>query len=286
MQQKVIVSGMFRSGTTHLWRLLAADPEFRQSYCEPLHASLPDEVKTWPHYNNYFDNQKALSLWQPEFSSQRLQLSTTDNWPELGAYLRALLQGNNLAKFVRLSLRLPWFKQQFSEAIIVNLIRDPRAVCYSMLHKPGESEIIRHDLEWQDWHAYEYFAAYRMMPEYRDYLEGLALSTPAVKILALWRINVEAAIAFTKNFSDSSLLVCHEDVVNHSQKSLELIYEKIGHLLPASVFDSVNSKIGDDRPWQQPTSQQGLYEYQLISDSTWEPLLEQAGLRPFMERWY
>lgn len=283
--ERAIISGMFRSGTTHLWKLLSADLAFEVSYCEPLHPRLDQEMLTWDHYKNYQQQTDLIrKYWSPDYSSHRLLLGSDDSYPQMADYLRRLLAPHSLAKFVRLTLRLGWFARIFPDAFVINIVRDPRAVCFSMLHRPDPKEIICHDLPWEDWHARQYFEIYSQMPPFRDYLLSLQDEPPYVKILALWRINVERSLLDLRDHVSKGIVVRHEDVCLKPEKELRKIYEKMGIPLPPEVLNAVRSTAGSERPWQQPTTTVWMDLYKQVDSGIWRKGIRRADIGATMDR--
>lgn len=280
-----VISGMFRSGTTHLWRLLSADPAFEASYCEPLHPRLDQEMLAWDHYKNYQQQTDLIRKhWSPDYSSQRLSLGPDDSYPQMAGYLRRLLAPHSLAKFVRLTLRLGWFTRIFPDAVVINTVRDPRGVCFSMLHRPDSKQIVRQDLPWEDWHAREYFELYSQMHPFRDYLLSLQDEPPYVKILALWRINVERSLLDLQDHVENGIVVRHEDVCLQPEQELGKIYEKMGRQLPTEVLNAVHTVAGSERLWQQPTTTAWMDLYKQVDSSIWCQGIRRAGIGATMVR--
>ena len=276
---------MFRSGTTHLWRLLSEDPGFELSYCEPLHPRLDREMLTWEHYKSYQERSDLIKkYWTPDFSSNRILLNPGDSCPELAIYLQHVLVPHSLAKFVRLTLRIGWFAHIFKDTFIINIVRDPRAVCFSMLHHPHSSEIIRHDLPWEDWHAREYFELYSQMPPFRNYLLSLQDEPPCIKILALWRINVERSLFDLENYVDHGMTIRYEDICLLPEEGLRTVYHKMGRPMPIEVLNAVHTPYGAERRWQQATTCAWMDLYKQVDSGIWRKAVQRTGVEMAMNR--
>lgn len=282
---RVIVTGMFRSGTTHLWRLLSADPAFEVSYCEPLHPRLDQEMLTWEHYRSYQARADLIKrYWMPDFSSNKLFLKPEDLYPELKMYLEKLLTPKSLAKFVRLNLRLGWFATSFPDVFIVFIVRDPRGVCFSMLHHPDQEAIIRHDLPWEDWHARQYFDLYSQIPLYHQYLSSLKDEPPYVKIMALWSINIEKSLCDLQACARHWIVVRYEDLCNQPERELRKIYTAMESELPTEVLCSVNATVGTERPWQRPTNSTRVDLHKQVPDRIWRNGVRKAKIEATMKK--
>src|SRR5690349_2892836 len=97
----LFITARFRTGSTMLWNIFHQLPEVR-AYYEPLHDRLisflkhPIEPqKSHLFVKNYFDEYKdareAISLHKSEFANQRLYLESDVDYPNLQAYIQALI---------------------------------------------------------------------------------------------------------------------------------------------------------------------------------------------------
>lgn len=295
MTVPVAISGMFRSGTTLLWRILASDPSFRHPFCEPLHPELPVLAGTLPHYRYYADSPRGLDLWSKEFHSQRIRLERNDSWPELEAYLAGLIGAGSLLKFCRMNLRLAWLLDRFPGLSLVALVRDPRAVCYSFLKGYGVA-IDSPRIAWHNWYGEEYFHLYRQVDRWKDYLDSLAEEPPYIKILALWRVNVEQSredlAAFASSYSLAQARshwvdITYENLITSPLETLERIYGLWAGSVPQEVVDNALGRsvhhLGGQNKWQERTEDKWLYEWQAVPSRVWEAGIEQSAIGELME---
>lgn len=165
----VIINGMFRSGTTLLWRILAADISFSKRLTEPLHPDLPTNIGKYGPYREYARFPEALRVWSPDFHSKLIRLKAGDDYPALKEYLSHLIVNGALIKFCRMNLRLAWFLENFRDVYVINMVRDARAVCYSYL-KGNQKPIDLPGLDWSNWYGSEYFRLYSQLNEWGRYL--------------------------------------------------------------------------------------------------------------------
>ena len=285
----VIVNGMFRSGTTLLWRILAADNAFVIYFCEPLHPELPNQIETFDHYRFYRQVPEAMERWSPDFHSKRLRLSKVDSYPELQAYLSHLIRKGSLIKFCRMNLRLPWLQEIFSDTYVINIIRDPRAVCYSYLRN-NQKPIDQHDLDWTGWYGVEYFSLYSQIDSYNPYLNTLDQEPPYVKIMALWKINVEQSM---KDLEESGLKnwinVIYEDFISNPESSIKKIYSLMDKEPPVEVMNNALGKkvhdLGGKSKWQSSTSDEWVLDWKNnVSDEIWEKGIRISGIANTMKK--
>lgn len=140
----LLLQGVFRSGTTALFRTLRRDEQLRCFY-EPLHPSLlehaceasasdPDHPKS-PLYAEYVPLLDPLrAQFGPDLPEWPHRLGNNDEAPALAAYMRMLGEGGGaLLQFNRAFWMVPWLARLFPEAPFVQLVRDPRSVVWSQL---------------------------------------------------------------------------------------------------------------------------------------------------------
>lgn len=141
----LFIQGVFRSGTTALFRALRQDDRLDCFY-EPLHPNLPKHVHDAaserdghpksPLYEEYLSSFKRTDTHlDTKFSAWPSCLGTDDKAPALSAYLHGLLDGRSspLLQFNRAFWMVPWLMQEFQSSAFVHLIRDPRSVVWSQL---------------------------------------------------------------------------------------------------------------------------------------------------------
>src|SRR6056297_1045439 len=133
MRNSLVISGMFRSGTTLIWRYLSADPNYKTYFCEPLHSNLIYEIKNHKHYSYFKEYPEAINNYSDNFWIKNYRLFNNEKDNHLYKYLIELMFPGSLIKFTRMNLRLNWLLTNFPETKIINVVRDPRAVAYSYL---------------------------------------------------------------------------------------------------------------------------------------------------------
>jgi len=285
--QPVILSGMFRSGTTLLWRFLSADPVFTRNLVEPLHRTLPQEIERWPHYQDYRRSPGLLDLWSEDFCWKHLVLLSQDRYPELKAYLDKVLTDGTLAKFTRLNLRLSWVMARYPGVPLVNIVRDPRAVCVSML-KHSQVSLDSLTVDWRAYNAQMYFQILSHYPAWSQFLSTLKDARPFVKVLAVWKIVVERALAsLDERRGGRALTVHYEDMVRSPAEVLGQIYGLWQSTPPEAVLAEARTGKREmtERKWQAPVSDAWMEEWRkVLPTDTWRDAIAQAGLEPVMQR--
>ncbi len=167
VNQPIFITGRFRSGTSFMWQL------FNQldSYCawyEPLHPQLlsaikhvdpkQDHVGIDDYWQTYHLKPEFKATYSMQFATQKLYLEPADEYPELEAYIRQLIDLSKpdipVLQFNRVDLRLSWLKAKFPEAKIIHIERNPLQLYHSQRKHIDE---VHRD-------AAHYWDAYELMP--------------------------------------------------------------------------------------------------------------------------
>lgn len=151
----LLIQGVFRSGTTALFRALRQD-ERLDCFYEPLHPDLPRHVhdadsgrpshSKSPLYKEYLPLLEKTGMpFNAESPAWPFHLRADEEATALSSYLNDLV-GNDLAgngpvggkndpllQFNRAFWMAPWLAQEFQGSAIVHLVRDPRSVVWSQL---------------------------------------------------------------------------------------------------------------------------------------------------------
>jgi Sulfotransferase family len=149
IDRPIFIIGPHRSGTTLVYETLARHPDvgFFNRYNKKMPA--------WPRAAHLLtrllgaDGDKPLEsqpVWDRFRTGDSDLLTAEDATPEVIAWHRALvervlgLRGRTrfLAKYPRLSLRLPWLDTIFPDAIFLHVTRDWRAVVNSTLNRKAK----------------------------------------------------------------------------------------------------------------------------------------------------
>jgi hypothetical protein len=141
----LIAQGVFRSGTTVLFRALRQDEE-RRCYYEPLHPNLLDHVQeartTTPRHAKsplYAEFTPLLNpietVFSPAFALNNAVLDSEDNAPAMSRYLHLLAEAPSSAvlQMNRGFWMSAWLRQQFPSTAFLHLVRDPRSVVWSQM---------------------------------------------------------------------------------------------------------------------------------------------------------
>lgn len=315
----IIISGNYRSGTSLLWRLLSADLAYSEFYYEPLHPFLPSLINTSLIYRCYRLNPKLLQLWSPGFHSSRFYLCKSDQWNELYNYLRGIVCNGTISKFTRIALRLSWILEQFPTAFIINLVRDPRDVClsylrsayinsmrsYNKFHPIKVSfkirEIFQKDYFPKDlitspgvdlniYFAQEYLNRSSDFAHWAEYINELAEYPPYIRILGLWRVNVEQSLRDIELNSDRRVLtIFYEDICHRPEKTFEKIYRFLNRDLPNEIRDEFyrdnpKFKLPGRRTFHEKIVSLKTGRWKAIEGEIWHRGIEAAGMSSVMKK--
>jgi len=136
----IFITGRFRSGSTLLWNLFRGiekttayyepfnerrwfDPRTRGNKVDPTHINA---AEYWREY----DGLELLSEYYcAEWIARHLYMDASFWAPKMKRYVELMIEkapGRPVLQFNRIDLRLPWFRQNFPNAMIVHLYRHPR----------------------------------------------------------------------------------------------------------------------------------------------------------------
>ncbi len=277
---------MFRSGSTLLMRVLSKDPEIKNVYCEPLHGNIHKISKEMSHFAYFNENKDIIRKWSSAYSSKKICLPSYDEHTRLKKYLDEFTHNHSLTKFVRLPLRSGWISRQFPEPVIVNLIRDPRAFCNSML-KERNKDIFKPDCDWSAYQAEEWFNALSKNKKFHTDCEKIKKEAPYVKIMYLWKICVlEMFNAELESDNQRMLNIRYEDFINNPMRTLQPIYTLVGRKLPAEVlneFKGEESKKSNERKWEKEISVKYIEEWTKLDIEKFMYAQQIVGLNNLMK---
>ena len=149
----MIVQGVFRSGTSVLFRTLAHDSAWT-CYYEPLHPDLLDHVSeaeaanpSHPKSSLYAPYQavqpRLQEAFSPSFSTDHATLEAEDSAAPLRSYLTLLTENRatTVLQFNRAFWMTSWLQSAVPEACFLHLVRDPRSVVWSQLTTSSGSRV-------------------------------------------------------------------------------------------------------------------------------------------------
>ncbi len=279
----LFIQGMRRSGTTILYDALVTDPGLHCFY-EPFR-----EEKDTPgggsgaRQEDPFSETRGLRAAYAAEVHPELSLDQF-NWggprrprlelePNLPAHCRGFLDsllrsdgskhdpgaggtrrpwaGEVAIKFTRMSAKIADLKEADPGALLIHMVRDPRAVAASMMHGRGSKREGRYPEADQFFSETEKRKLWSSGP-LSDAL-GARLSCPNhERILMVWKENFDSThVAGQRLFGERYLLVQNEQLRVDTLGVLRRIYAARGIELPAAVAEWAAGKV---KPLEQPYS--------------------------------
>ena len=224
----IIITGRFRTGSTLLWNL------FRHidgvtSYYEPFnerrwfdpHARGYGVDPTHRKVDDYWREYRGLTIlseyYCEEWTEKHLYMDGSFWAPKMKRYVELMIEkapGRPVLQFNRIDLRLPWFRQNFPNALILHLYRHPRDQWCSTLVDPrcfGKEGTIEQFAP-QDKFYLRMWA--RDLKYHFPFLDEASVSHPYQLFYYLWKLSY----VFGRAFADHS--VAYEDIVNDPDRRL------------------------------------------------------------------
>ena len=262
----IIIQGMRRSSTTFLFDCLCAEDSALGIY-EPLAKAQKTAVGGGSRVRNedFFAPIRALrDQFAQHLGWNEEQLLRACNFggptqpgrefdedfsPETAHYLRFIANADEnqqpILKFTRAWRKASALADLWPEAVFLHIVRDPRAVVSSFLLGKGQKN--RSVIGSDD----AFFAQSRMADGEVRFAQGLCAHLGAewqsksdvIQLLRLWVETTRSTFAAQQVFQDRYLLVRHEDLLQHPEKTLARVYAVQGRELPESVLDWVKANL-------------------------------------------
>ncbi len=290
----VFLQGMRRSGTTILYDAFAEDPEFRRFY-EPFR----EEAETpgggsGARAEDLFAETRELrrEFKRDEHPEVPLELFNHGGPRAPGLELHPALPGwgvdflayllmqapNVMIKEVRLFRKVPDLHRVDPNAVLVHIVRDPRAVSTSMLLGRGRRHRERFadaDAFFESWTRRKLWSSSAIAKELlaAGEHEGLDRGVPDfMRPLVVWKAAWESLRADGRRlFGDRYVLVRLEDLRVDPEGELFRIYDVIGRATPDGVrqWAEQNVRREGDVPWGD--------------DSRWAAAVKALGMEAALE---
>jgi hypothetical protein len=250
----VFIQGMRRSGTSILYESLRRDPSLRCFY-EPLREQSkrarrePEIFAETRTLRERFRDERYPSVALEEFNFGGPGDPLLELEPELPAHCRDLfahllgLAPATVIKETRMHSKVPVLCELDTQALLVHVVRDPRAVVASMMF--GRRRRHRHRLADPDaffaaasdrglWSSRALSEELLTRPEYA----GLVDAGDHLRVLVTWRHTFEATRADgLRLFGERYRLVRNEDLRSNPAAALETVYAGLGRPVPAPVAE-------------------------------------------------
>jgi hypothetical protein len=273
----IFIQGLRRSGTTILFDLLSADPQW-DAYYEPLALGRPavgggSGAQTVDLFADLRQRRELFLAANPHVAPDLLNYGAPTR-PELEfetelpadvlAYLRFLLDGapDTVLKFTRMYCKVPVLLKLDPEAFFVQVVRSPLAITASYLFGKGQQHYARLERPskffrapgWRKpselpWKATAFTDQLLSRPEFA-HLKGCSDVT---RLLLLWKFTfAETYRAGRECFGSRYRLLRHEDLANDYAGTLTGLYDDLGRELPASVHSWASEHVRPPGPMFHP----------------------------------
>ena len=232
VDRPIFIVGAPRSGTNLFYRTFAKHPEL--AWISNITKKFPSSLWLTRLIMMFRDDHRpteANHVWQKFVGSEHEARGRADVTEAARSYLHTVLQNNlrifKKPRFVNKcpgnSLRIDFLKEIFRDAIFIHVIRDGRAVAYS---------IMRSRLG----HAGNYWSV--KPPGWQD-----LLMLPLVEACALqWKSTVEAALQSAKQLPPAQYMeIRYEYLVASPMEAFESVARKCGLVWPGNLLQKITS---------------------------------------------
>ena len=261
----IFIVGAPRSGTNIFYRTLALHPDL--AWISNITKKIPSSLWLIRIIMLFRDDHRpteANNVWQKFIGNDHEALGRDDVTAAAGKYLRTVVQNNlrifNKPRFVNKcpgnSVRIEFLKEIFPDAIFIHIIRDGRAVGYS---------IMRSRLE----HSGAYWSV--KPPGWRELLK-----LPMVDACALqWQMTVKAILQSAKKLPRKQYLaIKYEDLVARPVEIFKQVAEKCDLVWQEDLLQTITAGMNNRNfKWRSEMSD----EDQNTLNTLLEKFLKQLG---------
>ena len=278
-----MILGLPRSGTTLLWDILRHDPAFQRHTLEPLHPDIFHETLHHPWYGGNLPSFAEMQqFYRSNFWMDPLRVDRTEPSPILEQYLRLFLTEGALCKSIRMMFKQAWFRFRFQDVKTICIVRDPRAVCYSAMHGPMQSDLVvctTDDFKFTEMHMRLLAGNTPCMDMRKPLFED------PVYMKTLWVIG--QAMHEVAQWCPGGAIVYYEHLVRSPQTELARIYKWLGRPIPDEVLARTHQESWFEHAgWGGPIHRKSFERFECVHAHIWtkayENLNMQSVLRFFM----
>ena len=271
----ILVTGMHRSGTKWLGRMLAASGE--AAYVnEPLNVDHPRGILAVPvdSYYTYITHQNeheylapfrdTLALRYrlvPELAALRSAKQFARMWQRWARYTCARLRGRRpLLRDPFAIVSAPWFARRLGCEVVV-VVRHPLAVVSSAKRLSWRFDfrhLLRQDLLMRD-----------LLSPFRAEMEAMITRPPDVvaQNALLWKVLYHAASEHLRTLPDARL-VRHEDLSIAPLGEFERLYAQLGLSFSARARDAIERSSASTNPSEMPRTRSDATKLDSVANLT------------------
>jgi hypothetical protein len=219
IRKPIFIIGSPRSGTGIFYRTMAKHPEL--AWISNITKKVPGSLlatRAIMLFRNDHRPTEANNVWAKFTHARDESLTKQDVTPTARRFLHRVVQ-NNLSIFDKPrflnkcpgnSVRMEFLKEIFPDAIFIHIIRDGRAVAYSIMHSRQK-------------HSGQYWST--KPPGWRDLLHRPMLEACALQ----WKMIVEYALDSAQSLpQDQYLELKYETFIQRPAETLKLVGNKCG----------------------------------------------------------
>jgi hypothetical protein len=261
----IIITGRFRSGSTLLWNLFRNiegvtayyepfnerrwfDPRVRGNRVDPTH------INADAYWREYEGLEALGEYYNDEWMEKQLYMDASFWAPKMKRYVELMIEkapGRPILQFNRIDLRLPWFRQNFPNALILHLCRHPRDQWCSTLM---DAQCFPKDGKVEQFAAHDKFYLLswaRDLKYHFPFLDETSVSHPYQLFYYIWKISY----LFGRAFAHQS--IAFEDILKDPGEQLKRLL-KVCRIEKYDI-DKLKSLI------EKPT----LGKWKSYADETW-----------------
>ncbi|MFP4139438.1 MAG: sulfotransferase [Phycisphaerae bacterium] len=265
-KKHLMIVGLKRSGSTIFWNTFRQDPQLR-CFDEPFHTSLDKHVLSGKDNHKgtmreYFRHPDIIThYWNPLPPESETDPNLTERQR---SYLQELARThpNVCMDFVRASAKVAALREACPSALIVHLVRDPRAFATSHLrpygkwvHPDAEKDLLAYN-GWFDFWQYQKLA--QIMGFHGSAYEQL---------LQIWKHMTEAA-----NANQPHMTVQFEEFARNPHATVSAVYEQLDIDMPKLNYSGIHAPNPparlDDPRWRKACHRIGIEDDQLYQGWT------------------
>jgi len=228
----IIITGRFRSGSTMLWNIFRHLEGFT-SYYEPFNErqwfnsdTRGDKVDnthqgTTNYWDEYLNHKELINLYDENWIRYGLYMKAHDSNYAMKMFINHLIdktEDTAAMQFNRIDFRLPWIRQNFPDAKIIHIYRNPRDQWCSFVGKTSNFPM-HNDSEFKDRFYLNIWID--DLTQTFPFLHKNIAKHPYQQFYLLWRLSY----IFGQNFSDFSISL--EELSQNPSNSLDKLFSTI-----------------------------------------------------------
>lgn len=214
-RQPLFITARFRSGSTLLWNIFRASDGFT-AYYEPMNERQwfdpsrrgewidPTHRQAQEYWKEYEGLEELGRYYRLHWTDRDLYMDESFWDPGLRRYLDFLIErapGQPVLQFNRMDFRLPWLRQQYPEARILHLWRNPRDQWCSTLRDPASYGKEARIQDFAEYDGYYLMNWVRDLQRHFPFVDETTVNHPYPLSYLIWKLSY----VFGLTYSDVSI---------------------------------------------------------------------------------